>query len=79
MDPVTFNGNIKGTLGRQQIPGKMILKVPSIFDFWWGFFHKYAELGHLLNLRAWFPVLSLDLTPVASLGVPIITLRFEIP
>ena len=34
MDPVIFNGNIKGTsLERQQIPGKMILKVPSISYF----------------------------------------------
>ena len=38
---------------------------------------KYAELANLQNLRTETQGLSLHLTPVAILGVPIITVRFE--
>lgn len=60
------------------MPGKMIFKVPSTFDFGvFFFFSKYAELANLQDLSTQSPGLSLHLTPVACLGVPIITLRFE--
>ena len=60
------------------MPGKLIFKVPSTSDFWcFFFFPKYEELANLQNLRTQSPGLSLYLTPVAILGVPIITVRFE--
>ena len=58
------------------MPGKMIFLVPSTSEFWWFFSPKYAELANQ-DLSTQSPGLSLHLTPVARLGVPIITLRFE--
>ena len=46
-----FNGKIKGTsLGREQMPGKMIFKVPSTSVFWcFFFFSKHAETVFTFN------------------------------